>query len=638
MATNGMTRIRDLPWLCLPPDNVRERCLRLQSLPRAAFAEEVAFLASHGLKEIQLHQLADALEGRRAAQGDLKPLEPITLGIVSNGTSDLLTKPLVATGARYGYDVRVVQGLFGQVMQEALDAASNVNAAAPDFILLVLDHRALPVSPALGSVAGEEANINAVLDWLGSLRDGFRRNCAATVVIPTMAPPADPLFGSLDAAVPGSLRRILGKLNQKIVELAPASGDLVLDVAFLASAVGLDEWCDAAYWNLAKLPFGQAFLPLYADHVLRTLAAARGKSRKCLILDLDNTVWGGVIGDDGLDGIVLGNGSAKGEAFLAVQRLALALRDRGVLLAVSSKNEEEMARGPFRSHAEMLLKESDIAVFQANWIDKAGNLRAIAKELNIGLDALVLLDDNPAERALVRRELPEVAVPELPPDPAHYPRVLAWAGYFDTVSYSAEDAERGQYYASNAKRAELAVSATDIDGYLASLRMVMTVVPFDASGRSRICQLINKTNQFNLTTIRYSERQVMAFETDPSVLALQIRLIDTFGDNGMISVIIAVPDGDALEIDTWLMSCRVLNRGVERAALNVLVGAARARGCRALRGAYISTKKNSLVREHYKRLGFSQLSGGDERSTWILPLDHFADQPHHIHVIGLENK
>jgi FkbH-like protein len=429
------------------------------------------------------------------------------------------------------------------------------------------------------------------------------------------------------------MRRLLERLNHRLAEDVRKAGDLILDTASLAAAVGVDEWYDDVYWATSKLPFAQAFVPLYADCVWRVVAAARGKARKCLVLDLDNTVWGGVIGDDGISGIVIGNGNPTGEAFLAVQRLALALRQRGVLLAVSSKNEEAAARAPFQSHPEMLLRESHIAVFQANWIDKASNLRSIANTLNIGLDALVLLDDNPAERALIRRELPEVAVPDLPTDPAHYPRILAWAGYFETVSYSTEDAERAQYYASNAKRAELAATTTDMDGYLASLEMVMTVLPFGPIGRSRIAQLINKTNQFNLTTRRYTEQQVAALEEDQTVVALQVRLTDTFGDNGMISVVIGIPDGDVLDIDTWLMSCRVLNRGVERALLNVLVGIARARGYKHLRGHYRPTQKNDLVREHYGRLGFTLTSEDGDGSLWHLPLGTFQDLACHVHTV-----
>jgi FkbH-like protein len=586
------------------------------------------------MQESQLHQLASAMSGRRSGGLGLSPLDPLILAIVGNGTTDLLAEALAATGVRYGFDLRIVQGLFGQTMQEALSPESAINAARPDYVLPVVDYRALPVAPGLGpgDADGEDAAVAAACGWLNAVREGFRRHAGATVVVPTVPVPPEPLFGGLDAALPGSLLRILERVNRGIADAAVASGDLLLDVARLASTVGLESWFDAGFWNLGKLPFGPAFVPLYADAVVRTLAAARGKSRKCLVLDLDNTLWGGVIGDDGLDGIVLGNGSAKGEAFLAVQRFALALHGRGVVLAVSSKNQDEIARLPFRSHAEMLLKESDISVFQANWQDKASNLRVIAEKLNIGTDALVLLDDNPAERALVRREMPEVAVPEVSADPTDYPRLLAWAGYFDAVSLSREDAERGRYYEQNARRAELASSATDMDGYLASLDMEMTVSPFGPQGRSRIHQLINKTNQFNLTTRRYSEHQVEAFEIDPQALTFQIRLRDSFGDNGMISVVIGVADGETLEIDTWLMSCRVLNRGVETAVLGVLAAAARARGFSALRGVYAATAKNGLVRAHYQRLGFTRSGGDEERSVWVLPLGGFADTSKHIRV------
>jgi len=245
--------------------------------------------------------------------------------------------------------------------------------------------------------------------------------------------------------------------------------------------------------------------------------------------------------------------------------------------------------------------------------------------LNIGLDSLVLLDDNPAERSLVRQELPDVAVPELPQEVAHFPRVLAWAGYFEAATYSTEDAGRAQYYSSNAKRAELATSMTDMDSYLRSLDMAMTVAPFGPMGRARIAQLINKTNQFNLTTRRYTDQQVKDFEAAPGAVTIQVRLADKFGDNGMISVVIGVPDGDVLDIDTWLMSCRVLNRRVEKATLNVLAAAAKAKGYKALRGSYIPTPKNDLVRPHYERLGFTRVSDDDGRTVWSLELDGYSE-------------
>lgn len=628
-----MSPLCDLPWLVSAPQDFRQRCNRLAELSVEAFGSEIRLLAGHSLQINQLHQLAKGLESRRATGNDLIPLQPLKLAIVSNGTTDLMVNALIATGARYGFAIEVVEGLFGQVVQESVDANSVVNASHVDFVLLAINHLALPIKAMPGDESSELAMVNAAAEWLSQVADGFRRHGGATTLVPTIAPPVEPIFGSHDAVVPGSLQRILQGLNQRLAAEVPEKGNLLLDTATLAAMVGLDQWNDDSYWASSKLLFGQSFLPLYADHVLRLIAAARGKSRKCLVLDLDNTVWGGVIGDDGLSGIVVGNGSARGEAHLAIQRFAIALRERGVLLAVSSKNEDSIARSPFKEHPEMLLQESHIAVFQANWMDKATNLRAIASELNIGLDAIVLLDDNPAERALIRRELPEVAVPELSSDPVDYARTLSWAGYFEAANYSREDAERASYYEANAKRAKLASQITDMDGYLASLGMVMSVSPFGPISRGRITQLINKTNQFNLTTRRYTEQQVAAFEDDERVVTLQWRVTDKFGDNGIVGVIIGLPDGEVLNIDSWLMSCRVLNRGIEQAAVNTLVAVGRAKGYRYLRGYYLPTAKNELVHDLYERLGFVKQSEDAGGSVWLLSLDGFKDYGCFINVI-----
>jgi FkbH-like protein len=416
------------------------------------------------------------------------------------------------------------------------------------------------------------------------------------------------------------MRHLTDELNRRLAASVAGTPDLLLDVAGLAATVGLAEWHDPTLWNMAKLPVASAFVPLYADHVCRLIAALRGKSRRCLILDLDNTLWSGVIGDDGLEGIIIGQGDATGEAHLTVQQSALALRGRGIVLAVSSKNEDEAARSPFREHAEMLLREDHIAVFQANWNDKATNIAAIARELELGLDAMVFLDDNPAERRLVRELLPAVAVPELPADPALYARTLLAAGYFEAVRFSAEDRKRADFYQDNAKRIALQAQAGDLEAWLASLAMVITFQPFDGPGRSRIAQLISKSNQFNLTTRRYTEADVAAVEADPACFTCQIRLADIFGDNGMICVVICRPaESGVWEIDTWLMSCRVLGRKVEQATLAEILRAARARGIARLVGVYRPTARNKMVESHYATLGFERFGEEPDGTTlWTM--------------------
>jgi FkbH-like protein len=459
--------------------------------------------------------------------------------------------------------------------------------------------------------------VAGALHHLAMIRNGIRANSKAVCILSTVARPPESTFGSLEMVLPGTMRRLVEALNRGIADSVAGTEDLLLDVAGIAETVGLAAWHDPTLWNMAKLPFAGRFVPLHAEHVGRLLGALRGKSRRCLVLDLDNTVWGGVIGDDGLEGIQVAQGDATGEAHLSVQRTALALRDRGVVLAVSSKNEDEIARSPFRKHPEMLLKEEHIAVFQANWNDKATNIKSIAEELSLGLESFAFLDDNPVERGIVREILPQVAVPELPADPALYARTLLAGGYFEAVAFSGEDRKRADMYQDNARRVALQKQAGDVDAYLASLRMEITFQPFDETGRTRISQLINKSNQFNLTTRRYTEAEVAAAERD--CFTLQVRLADAFGDNGMISVVVCRRNGADWLVDTWLMSCRVLGRKVENAVLQELLREAEARGIGRIVGTYQPTDRNKLVERHYEKLGFTLLERDpDGRTVWEL--------------------
>jgi FkbH-like protein len=599
----------DLAWLPSPPADFRQRCRALTNAT-GPLGRELRTLASYALNESQLARLSAAIAERMRSGADLAPLTPLKLGLVGNGTLDLVAPALTASAARHGVLLEWVKADFGQTIQEALDPDSTISRARPDAVLLCIDYRALPdlTSPS-GAVEAQE--------FVTALRDGFRRNAGAISIVPTFAPPPESLFGSLDRTLGQSRRATLETLNRALVADVAGSQDVLFDVAALAETVGLGEWYSPQQWNLAKLPFSATYIPLYADHLGRLLGAMKGKARRCLILDLDNTVWGGVIGDDGIDGIKLAQGDAVGEAFLDVQRTALMLRDRGVVIAASSKNEDAVARAPFRDHPEMLLKEDHFAVFQANWSDKATNIKAIADTLSLGLESMVFVDDNPVERGLVREILPEVAVPELGDDPALYARAILSAGYFEAIAFSEEDRRRAEFYQGNARRVALQAQAGDVDAYLASLRMEIVFAPFDATGRARIVQLINKSNQFNLTTRRYGEAEIARLERDERVFTLQVRLIDAFGDNGMISVIICrARDAVTWEIDTWLMSCRVLGRRVENMVLREIVANARTRGIERLVGIYRPTERNAMVRDHYRKLGFAPLGG--EGSEWLL--------------------
>ncbi len=625
-----------LQWLPAAPEDFSAR-LKALAQPDESLGRKVQQLAGYALDQSQLTRLAKAMARLSAEGQSLDPLTPFRLAILSNGTMDFIIPALIATAARHGIVLEIIQPSYAQVAQEALTPDSRVNAAKPDAVLFALDYRALPLKPAPGDATAARAAVDGALGYLDALRGGIRANSRAVCIFSTFAPPPESLFGSLDRALPGTLRHLLSTVNQELAVDCLQKGDVLLDTAALAETVGLGHWHDAQQWNMGKLPFASDLIPLYADHVARLLGALRGKSRRVLILDLDNTVWGGIIGDDGLEGIRIAQGDAVGEAHLAVQRMALDLRQRGVVLAVSSKNTDEVARAPFLEHPEMLLRLDHLAVFQANWNDKATNIQAIAEELSLGLDAMVFLDDNPVERGLVRRLLPQVAVPELPEEPAFYARTLAAAGYFEATAFAAEDLQRAGFYQDNARRANLQKQVGGVEAYLATLDMTITFQPFDATGRARIVQLINKSNQYNLTTRRYTEPEVAAFETDAHTFTLQVRLADTFGDNGMISVVICRAAGrDVWEIDTWLMSCRVLGRRVEHMVLREMLKHARAAGIRILRGSYLPTERNKLVVDHYAKLGFEKTGEDLARATrWELAVDGAEPESAPMQVVRL---
>lgn len=610
-----------MDWLPLPQD------FRGRLAAAAGDAPALAALAGTRLSFLETLQL-DARLGRLpdGAAG----LEPLRLALLSSGTVDHLLPGIRVAGLRRGLAVAAHAGGYGQYRQELTLDPSALLAFRPDALLLALAARDFLGAVPLG--AAPEAADAAVAAAVADLRALWARAKglgAGLVIQQTFLDLAPPLFGSLDARVPGAPSRLVARLNAAVVEAAAAEGVLVLDLAGAAARDGLAAWHDTGRWLQAKMEIAPQAGPMYGELVARLLAAARGRSRKALVLDLDNTLWGGVIGDDGLAGIVVGQGSGAGEAHLALQAYAKRLRERGIVLAVCSKNELAVAEGAF-DHPEMLLKRSDFAAFVANWTDKATNLRAIAQTLNLGLDALVFVDDNPVERDQVRAALPEVAVPELPDDPALYAATVAAAGYFEAVAFTADDAARAGQYAANLARESLAAAvggaSGDMDAFLDALGMTVDYGPVDALGLARVTQLLNKTNQFNTTTIRRTEAEVAALAADPAGLTLQFRLADKFGDNGIVSVMLLEPagaeDGEkALELVNWVMSCRVFGRQLEEEALNILAETARARGVTEIRAAFVPTAKNAVVADLFPRLGFvSAGEGPGGEGRWTLSL------------------
>ena len=572
------------------------------------------------------------LEGtarRLLPHADKLPLRRFRLGLIGNRTLTYLINPLRAAGLARGLLLDAVEAPFDSASSFAFGNA-EIFDGAPDAVLAVLDDAAFPRAVPLSDEAAEDKALAEARDFLDRMADTARDKVGVPFILANV-PPAGAQIASADLAIAGTTPRFVARLNDAIAAGAAARDWILWDLAGLAARLGADDWFDPVRFYEAKTPFRIELCPLVADRLSALVAAMTGKSCRALVLDLDNTLWGGVIGDDGMAGIRLGQNSPEGEAYIAFQKFILELRQRGVVLAVSSKNNDEVAREPFRAHPEMLLKEDHFAVFQANWDDKASNLQAVAETLSLGLESLCFVDDNPAERARVRQELPLVTVPEIGADPALYADRIARSGAFEHLVLNADDIGRATSYAGLAARAELKSKVGNYDDYLKSLAMTLTVSRFDAVGRARIAQLINKSNQFNLTTRRYSEEDVRRFEEDPSVLCWQARLSDTFGDHGMIGVVIVRTAESVWTIDTWLMSCRVLMRGVEETLMNLLVARARAAGVKRIEGEYIPTPRNAMVADFYPRLGFAPAGehGGAARfacvpERWDLRASHIA--------------
>jgi FkbH-like protein len=592
--------------------------------------------ASFDIDFLRTRQLDRALVARFGAKPPASlQTRPVRLAVLASSTVDYLLPALRVGALRRGLWLEAYITDYGQYLQELHDRASGLHRFAPTAVLLALDTRHLVGGLFSGGVGANPGEATAdVLDRLEQIWSLIGEKLDAPIIQQTLLPIYPSLIGGNEHRLHGSAASTVSAVNAGLRALADKARVDVLALDAQVAEHGLSAWYDIALWHRAKQEIHPAASPLYGDLVGRLLAARQGRSSKCLVLDLDNTLWGGVIGDDGLDGIVLGQGSALGEAFVDFQTYALAQSHRGVILAVCSKNDEVNAKAPFEEHPEMVLKLKNIAAFVANWEDKATNLRRIAEILNIGIDSLVFADDNPFERNIVRRELPEVQVPELPEDPSLYARCLADAGYFEAVQITPEDFERSGQYQGNQQREFLRQSTTDLDGYLKSLSMELQWKPFDSVGLARIVQLINKTNQFNLTTRRYTEQEVLEIIADPNAFGLQLRLVDQFGDNGIIGIVIGrLTDAATVTLDTWLMSCRVLGRQVEEATLNVVAQQARAMGAERLMGLYRPTSKNGMVSGHYATLGFAPAGAEGAETAWSLSLEAFSPRPTHIALI-----
>ena len=522
---------------------------------------------------------------------------------------------LLATAIR-GYalemnlPLRVFEADYDQIDAQLMDTGSEFYAFAPETVLLYRCTEKLYErfvrTPLDARAAFAETEIEKIRAEWARVQHGTK----ADILFFAFLPMDDGVFGSYALREGSAFPYQLLKLNYLLAEAARKAGNVrLIDLEPIRAHMGYDAFHDPKLYAIAKMPISTQALPAVASRVVDAILARKGRFHKCAIVDLDNTLWGGVIGDDGLEGIQIGE-LGQGHAFTEFQTWLKELKNRGVMLAVCSKNDEANAKEPFLRHPEMVLKLDDFSAFVANWEDKASNIRRIQKELNIGLDSMVFFDDNPFERNLVRTMLPEVEVPELPEDPAEYTAFARMQNLFDTNSYSDEDRVRTERYLAEKSRTELSAGIDNYDDYLKALGMKAVCAPFDAFHIPRIAQLTQRSNQFNLRTVRYSEQEIEEIAANPRYVTRYYTLRDRFGEHGLIAVVILEKRENELFVNEWLMSCRVLKRGMEQFIADSILRAAREAGVARVVGEYIPTPKNAMVKDLYASMGFRPLGDG----------------------------
>ncbi len=614
------------------PDDFQDQLRSVAGLPAEARLAELTRLAAYRLDLVDTMQL-----DRLLCETESGELPSVRVAILAPHTTQHLLPGIRVAGLRSGLAIETYINQYGQYRQEILDRTSQFHAFEPQVVLTTVG--AAEVVAGLDITADAASSEDALARKLEEVRDLWRlvrEGTGASIVQQTVLDSSEPVFGSFDRLVPAAPLRLLRRFNDLLAGSAAEAGVALLDLESACLRDGRDYWHDRQRWLQAKYEISPNAGPAYGELLAGIVAAQRGRSRKCLVLDLDNTLWGGVVGDDGVAGLALGQGDAAGEAFLAIQTYALQLRSRGIVLAICSKNDPRVAERAFAEHPEMLLDRQHIAVFKANWDDKSENIRAIADELNIGLDSLVFVDDNPAERQRVRASLPMVAVPELPDDPSEYVPTIARAGYFEALSFTSDDRARAEQYRNQGQRAALQASSQSLDGFLQSLDMRLAFGEPGAADLPRTAQLLGKTNQFNMTGLRPTQGQIEDLIAGGKVRVLVFRLADRFGDNGLVSALVLESgddDGAGADILNWVMSCRVFGRQLEDEIMNIVVELANARNWPTISARFVPTDRNAVVGELYERLGFSKVSATSaetDASSWRLTTGDY--QARHTHI------
>ena len=570
-------------------------------------------------------------ELKRLLKSNKVSSKPIKIALIGDTATQFLATAIKGIGIERGYNTDLYEAEYNQVERQFLDPNSELYEFDAEIIVVFQSTHKLGERHSVmnqnqqSSLADERINFVTSICEIPALAN-------KKIIYFNYPEIEDTIFGSYANKVGSSFTFQVRKLNYKLMQLSQQCPNLfICDIAGLQNKLGRDRMFAANVYTSTEMVLSIDSLPYVASRVMDIVCALKGQFKKCLILDLDNTLWGGVIGDDGLEGIQLGHGLGIGKAFTEFQMWVKKLKQRGIILCVASKNNEETAKEPFEKHPDMVLKLEDIAVFQANWETKVDNIRTIQSILNIGFDSMVFLDDNPFERNMVRENIPDITVPELPEDPAEYIEYLYSLNLFETASYSNLDKDRTKQYQVEAQRVSLSKTFTNEADFLKSLNMVSVVSGFTTFNTPRVAQLSQRSNQFNLRTIRYTDADVETLANDSNVINLSFTLEDKFGDNGLIAVVIMKrQDHETLFVDTWFMSCRVLKRGMENFTLNTMVEQARNAGYKKIVGEYLPTAKNKMVEDHYTKLGFTKIEG---TTTAQFELDLEAYQPKECYIV-----
>jgi len=566
-------------------------------------------------------------ELKRNLKKDYSTLPNRKVALLGDVATQFLTVSIKGMGYERGYNLDIFEAEFNQIERQVLDPTSDLHQFGPDYNIVFQSTHKLLDKYSLMSPAAQLSMADDRLDFIRTICNSVQ----GRIIYYNYPEIEDTVFGSYANKVASSFTYQLRKLNYELMNLAQEHPNLfICDIAGLQNKFGRDMMFNSHIYISTEMVLSLDILPYVASRTLDVLSALEGKIKKCLVLDLDNTMWGGIVGDDGWENVQVGHGLGIGKAFTEFQHWIKKLKNRGIIIAVCSKNDEDKARAPFEKNPEMVIKIEDIAVFVANWDNKADNIRLIQSILNIGFDSMVFLDDNPFERNMVREHVPDITVPELPEDPGEYVEYLYSLNLFETASYSNADAERTLQYQVESQRTNLLKSFTNEADFLKSLDMVSEVKGFDSFNTVRVAQLSQRSNQFNLRTIRYTEAELEALQKDEQYANFSFTLADKFGDNGLICVIILKKlDKETLFVDTWFMSCRVLKRGMENFTLDTIVSYARENGFRRIIGQYLPTAKNSMVEDHYPKLGFLKMEGTDHLQ-FELDIDSYQSKEFYI--------